>query len=611
MRIRLKLLTAAAMAALPLVAPTLALGQPPGERSAVLTIDCDRTCLIDMTHRYLDAMLHKERSRAPFATAVRFTENDVEMPLGERGLWKSVTQVAPTGLELADPSTQNAAWFGTVQEKGQYAYFTVRIRVAHRQIVDVETLVDRRGKLPAPFGDPEKLVHDSAFSETLPVAQRRPRERLVSVANGYFSTVELNDGAVLTQFDSDCQRTENGISTTQGNFGAADIAQGCEAQFKLGIYRINKRVRERRYPLVDEERGIVLATGFFDHANSFDTYTTNDGKSHKTALKWPNSITLMEAFKIRDSRIYRVEAVFTYVPYFMHNPWVGAAQANALQPLEATDPTAASHASKSPASNVDPTCGSACLIAIADRYMSALVGHDQSGVAWADRVSFTENSVPMMVGDALWGSVSSLSANAVRTADPQTGNVAWIGTIAEHGEPVYYGMQLRIDHGRIADIHSVVARNRNADPFVDPLTHQQDPAFAQVLPPAQRLHRAQMLAKIADYYQNVKVGPHHLEQIDAACVRSENGVPTAAMACLPSALAGKSAGALQIRSAAYPLIDEERGIVVATGYLDTDPGDETTLPYSRSDGFIDAFKFSNGRIVRIESVSSNLPYFMH
>src|SRR6185312_8489512 len=100
---------------------------------------------------------------------------------------------------------------------------------------------------------------------------------------------------------------------------AAAIAQGCEDQFKLGIYRINKRIRERRYPLIDEERGVVVATGFFDHANTFDTYFTTDGKERKTLLKWPNSISLVEAFKIRNGRIYRIEAVFTYVPYFMHS----------------------------------------------------------------------------------------------------------------------------------------------------------------------------------------------------------------------------------------------------------------------------------------------------
>src|SRR6185503_1912324 len=187
---------------------------------------------------------------------------------------------------------------------------------------EVETVVVRTTGLPLPFGDVSKLKHDPAFTEVLPAEQRRSRERLVAVANSYFSTVELNDGIVFAPFDAACERTENGIYTTRGGTGSSgDIAQGCEQQFKLGIYRINKRVRERRYPLVDVERGVVVATGFFDHANEFDTYKTTDGKERKTLLKWPNSISLVEAFKIRNGRIYRIEAVFTYVPYFMHSPF--------------------------------------------------------------------------------------------------------------------------------------------------------------------------------------------------------------------------------------------------------------------------------------------------
>ena len=166
----------------------------------------------------------------------------------------------------------------------------------------------------------EKLSAIKGMNDILPPEQWRARERLVAVADGYFNTVELNDGQVFTDFTEDCGRLENGISTTS-NGGSASIAQGCEAQFRLGIYRINKRVRERRYPLIDEARGIVLASGFFDHANTFDSYKLTDGREMKTVLKWPNSISLLEAFKIRSGEISRVEAVFTYVPYFMPSPF--------------------------------------------------------------------------------------------------------------------------------------------------------------------------------------------------------------------------------------------------------------------------------------------------
>jgi hypothetical protein len=275
-------------------------------------------------HRYMDALTHHDPKRAPFAKDVIFTENDVALPIGT-GLWGAISGASETGLEAADPSTGQAAWFGLVQEHGAPAYYAMRIRVKDGKIADVETIVHRQTGLPAPFGDVGKYRHDSAFADPLPPAQRRPRERLRAVADSYFNTVELNDGVVFAPFDAECERTENGITTTKADPAsigtAAGIAQGCEAQFKLGIYRINKRVRERRYPLIDEERGVVVATGFFDHANTFDSYQTTDGKTMKTALKWPNSISLVEAFKIRDGKIYRIEAIFTYVPYSMHSPW--------------------------------------------------------------------------------------------------------------------------------------------------------------------------------------------------------------------------------------------------------------------------------------------------
>ena len=281
---------------------------------------CDHECLIGFTHRYMDALLHKDPVRVPLAADVKFTENDVVMPIGE-GIWASISAVASTALTAADAHTGNAAWMGTVEEHGEPAYYAMRLKVSDGRITEVETVIERKPGLPAPFGDVTKLVHDPAFSQLLAPAERRGRERLRDVAYGYFSTVSRNDGDVLTLFDNDCQRMENGISTTSGSYGSAALAQGCEAQFKLGYFNINKRVRQRHFPLIDTERGVVVATGFFDHDNSYDTYQTTDGKSHATLLKYPNSLSLMEAFKIRNGRIYRIEAIFTYVPYYMHSPW--------------------------------------------------------------------------------------------------------------------------------------------------------------------------------------------------------------------------------------------------------------------------------------------------
>ena len=59
---------------------------------------------------------------------VRFTENDVEMPIGDDGMWGTISTVAPTGMTVADTTTGNAAWFGTVEEHGEPAYYAMRLR---------------------------------------------------------------------------------------------------------------------------------------------------------------------------------------------------------------------------------------------------------------------------------------------------------------------------------------------------------------------------------------------------------------------------------------------------------------------------------------------------
>jgi hypothetical protein len=298
--------------------------QAPGQHSAFIDVDCDRDCLIGFARRYVDALERRDLARVPISSGVRFTENNVEMPLGNDGLWGTVSDVWDDALEVADELTGNVAWFGIVEEHGNPAYLAARIKVEDGQITEVETVVNRLPDMPKPFGDPAAIVHDPAFNEILPPEERRSRARLVAVADGYFNTVELNDGDVFTQFHPDCGRLENGMLTTGGGGGASNagsMAEGCEPQLRLGMYRINKRIRERRYPIIDVERGVVVASGFFDHANTFDRYTLTDGREMQTVLKWPNTITLLEAFKVREGKIYRIEAVFTYVPYFMHSPF--------------------------------------------------------------------------------------------------------------------------------------------------------------------------------------------------------------------------------------------------------------------------------------------------
>ncbi len=109
-------------------------------------------CLIGFTNRYMDALAHKDPSRIPLAPDVRFTENDVQMPIGEEGIWGTISTVSPNAMTAADMRTGNAAWFGTVEEHGEPAYYAMRLRIRGGMITEVETVIERKPGLPAPFG---------------------------------------------------------------------------------------------------------------------------------------------------------------------------------------------------------------------------------------------------------------------------------------------------------------------------------------------------------------------------------------------------------------------------------------------------------------------------
>ena len=273
---------------------------------------------------YLAALAAKDPSRLPWADHVIFTENNVRLMVGD-GAWNTVSAVRGSyDLKIADPVTGQVAWFGIVEEHGHPAIMGLRLHIAGGRLAEVETIVCRSMEFgPFPVIDDERRPRPLMLAD-VPEAERRPRERLISIADGYFDTLQLNDGTLFTEFTDDCDRVENGLQTTN-NPTMADYpiaAMGCAEQFRLGQYIYDDRLRGRRYPLVDEEKGIVLAGGFIDHCGKTLDVTWTDGVTKtKSVFHFPHSFVMMEMFKITGGKIAGVEAVFVTVPYNMPSAW--------------------------------------------------------------------------------------------------------------------------------------------------------------------------------------------------------------------------------------------------------------------------------------------------
>jgi hypothetical protein len=283
-----------------------------------------RDDLYALAETYLEALEARDLARVPWAADCKFTENNVRLDPGD-GLWNTISARRRTyDLKSADPAAGQVAWFGIVEEHGHPAIMAVRLCAKMGKIAEAETIVCRKVDL-SPFPGIDTYIEPRPLMlADVPEEQRSPRERMIAIADGYFETLELNDGTLHAEFTDDCERVENGVQTTNNIEAFADYpiaGLGCAEQFRKGHFKFDDRLRDRRFPLVDEEKGLVLAGGFIDHTGRLVDLTWTDGTPARSVFHYPHSFVLLELFKIVGGQIAGVEAVFVTVPYNMQSAW--------------------------------------------------------------------------------------------------------------------------------------------------------------------------------------------------------------------------------------------------------------------------------------------------
>ena len=79
---------------------------------------------------------------------------------------------------------------------------------------------------------------------------------------------------------------------------------------------------------VDEEHGLVVAFGFFDHdAGKSRHFTTPDGRKVSGGPQEPWTWHIAEVFKVEKGLLNEIEAVLARVPYGMGSGWSSRADA--------------------------------------------------------------------------------------------------------------------------------------------------------------------------------------------------------------------------------------------------------------------------------------------
>jgi hypothetical protein len=286
------------------------------------SVSCDRACLEGFLNQYLDALVARNPYSLPLAAKVKFTENEQVIPLG------TANGLGTYKLYVADPQAGQVGFLGTLRENDTPVAFALRLKIDHRLIREVETIVVRdpgAAQAVEAMGQPDPL-----FLAALRASERRSRDELIAISNKYSEGIEHSNGD-LVPFDPECNRTQNGMQTTNNPNLKLDpkdswtpMSLGCKDQINTKFFSFVRKIYPRRFMVVDEERGIVFGLFLFHIPG---TVTSVDIPGHGAVgiplpYQAPTTLDIAELYKIRNGKIWKVEALQTNVPYGTPSPFL-------------------------------------------------------------------------------------------------------------------------------------------------------------------------------------------------------------------------------------------------------------------------------------------------
>lgn len=314
-------LLGAALSLLAMSTTALAKDNPP-------TVACDRACLEGFTRGYLAALTQHEPALAKLAGDVKYTENQERAAIGS-GLWLTAEKLGDYQIYVSDIRRSQAAYLGNIKTKDGWSMLAVRLRIENGAISEVETIVPGPAAADGTFdlgaGAATLKQPRASLSTALKPDERRDRWQLIQAADLHYEGIDRGSGDIVP-FGDNCIKIENGVQLIKNpNFpspvrsptGAklpSYQALGCQDQFNTHIWDTDK-VTDRRYPVVDEERGIVVAfIMYHQYIKGPCAYVVDHGPACPSQAVEPYTLAAAEAFKVRSGFIDDVEAIFTVLP---------------------------------------------------------------------------------------------------------------------------------------------------------------------------------------------------------------------------------------------------------------------------------------------------------
>lgn len=296
-------------------------------------VSCQKTPyrneLVSLMDKYLYALAKHDPSGVPLAKDVILVENTRPVSIGE-GLWKTATG-GPTDFKIyvADTTAGQVAFMGVISENNNPTILAARLKVVSGKITEIDHLVVHSNGTPL---NPNMSKVRPGLIEQVDPSERVSRQEMLRIANSYYEAIVQDDGTIAP-FAEESQRRENGGITANDQTQTPEEAaiddfsvfrkMKCSDQLSSGVMGYITDINRRRFIAVDEKMGLVFAFSIFVHNGEpkILKITGVPGITER-ANKWgPFDLPAAHVFKIRNGRLYEIEAIGYIAQHGIKNGW--------------------------------------------------------------------------------------------------------------------------------------------------------------------------------------------------------------------------------------------------------------------------------------------------
>jgi hypothetical protein len=316
-----------------------------------------------------------------------------------------------------------------------------------------------------------------------------------------------------------------------------------------------------------------------------------------------------------------------------------------------------SHAAYPLAPAVPGECNRECLYQFVDQYFDAMLSRCWCNLALGPDAKYTENELPVKLGEGMWKTFSGRGTYRVYLADPAGGEAGYYGTITEDNGLLegVIALRMKVKDHRVVELETITVREQkrprgglglNTAGIMTPRTLDEldpkgfaSPDAALLAPLGSAETHDQLVGATNGYFEAYAQGKGSAAPLDAQCVRRENGfsatnnpagpVPDKAQpsfhmfseSCAGEIDRGYFGSLEKVRDARPLVADEKQGLVLDLAFFDNQ-GDlksvavagvgnvAVPVEYRRAFSFMapQLFKIEGGKIREIEGLSWAVPF---